>query len=149
MAGWPLNKGTEYYKLAAGKAKEVIDGVENHIYNYALLDEYSQVYSWEYNNKNKELLLGIYYNRDQTNQAAPLTDFLQDMAQGGWGDTNGEINGVIELRSTYSTFHRFHENRCNHFGGIASRARDMFRMYRYKDHFEYRKENPLPVTYLI
>ena len=32
-----------------------------------------------------------YYNRDQTNQAAPLTDFLQDMAQGGWGDTNGEI----------------------------------------------------------
>ena len=59
MAGWPLNKGTEYYKLAAGKAKEVIDGVENHIYDYALLDEYSQVYSWEYNNKNKELLLGL------------------------------------------------------------------------------------------
>lgn len=51
----------------------------------------ARVYSWEYNNKNKELLLGIYYNRDQTNQAAPLTDFLQDMAQGGWGDTNGEI----------------------------------------------------------
>ena len=25
MAGWPLNKGTEYYKLAADKAKEVID----------------------------------------------------------------------------------------------------------------------------
>ena len=30
-----------------------------------------------------------------------------------------------------------------YWGGIASRARDMFRMYRYKDHFEYRKENPL------
>ncbi len=29
-----------------------------------------------------------------------------------------------------------------YWGGIASRARDMFRMYRYKDHFEYRKENP-------
>lgn len=28
MAGWPLNKGTEYYKLAADKAKEVIDQVE-------------------------------------------------------------------------------------------------------------------------
>lgn len=25
MAGWPLNKGTEYYQLAAAKAKEVID----------------------------------------------------------------------------------------------------------------------------
>lgn len=92
MAGWPLNKGTEYYKLAAGKAKEVIDGTENHTYYYKLLDEYSKVYSWEYNNKNTELLLGIYYNRDQTNQAAPLTDFLQDMAQGGWGDTNGETS---------------------------------------------------------
>lgn len=53
--------------------------------------EYSQVYSWEYNNKNTELLLGIYYNRDAMGQAAPLTDFLQDMKQAGWGDTNGEI----------------------------------------------------------
>jgi len=30
-----------------------------------------------------------------------------------------------------------------YWGGLASRARDMFRMYRYKDHFEFRKENPL------
>ena len=45
----------------------------------------------EYNNKNTELLLGIYYNRDAMGQAAPLTDFLQDMKQAGWGDTNGEI----------------------------------------------------------
>ena len=71
MAGWPLNKGTEYYELAAGKAKEVIDGTEDGTYDYKLLDEYSKVYSWEYNNKNTELLLGIYYNRDQTNQSAP------------------------------------------------------------------------------
>ena len=34
----------------------------------------------------------IYYNRDATGQSAPLTDFLQDMKQAGWGDTNGEIN---------------------------------------------------------
>ena len=26
--------------------------------------------------------------------------------------------------------------------GFAPRARDMFRMYRYKDHFEYRLKNP-------
>ena len=91
MAGWPLNKGVEYYKLAAAKAKEVIDGADNGTYYYKLLPEYSQVYSWEYNNKNTELLLGIYYNRDAMGQAAPLTDFLQDMKQAGWGDTNGEI----------------------------------------------------------
>ena len=28
-------------------------------------------------------------------------------------------------------------------GGLTSRARNMFRMYRYKDHFEFRKLNPL------
>ena len=92
MEGWTINKGVEYYKLAAAKAKEVIDGADGGSYYYKLLPEYSQVYSWEYNNKNTELLLGIYYNRDATGQSAPLTDFLQDMKQAGWGDTNGEIN---------------------------------------------------------
>ena len=34
-----------------------------------------------------------------------------------------------------------------YWGGIASRARDMFRMYRYKDHFEFRKKNePIEVV---
>ena len=35
-----------------------------------------------------------------------------------------------------------------YWGGIASRARDMFRMYRYKDHFESRKLNkPIEVAH--
>ena len=42
MAGWPLNKGVEYYKLAAAKAKEVIDGADGGSYYYKLLPEYSQ-----------------------------------------------------------------------------------------------------------
>ena len=91
MAGWPLNKGTEYYDLAAQKAEEVIDGAENGTYYYKLLDQYSQVYSMAYNENNPEVLLGVYYNRDRTAQMIPLTDFLLDMKQGGWGDTNGEI----------------------------------------------------------
>lgn len=91
MAGWPLNKGAEYYQKAAGKALEVIEGVEKGTYYYKLLDDYKQIHSWAYNYNNPELLLGIYYNRDQTAQSVPLTDFLQDMKQAGWGDTNGEI----------------------------------------------------------
>ena len=92
MAGWPLNKGTEYYKLAAEKAKEVIDGVKNSTYYYTLLDKYKDVYSVTWNNKNTEVLLGVYYNREVGSlQNTPACDFLQDMAQGGWGDTNGEI----------------------------------------------------------
>ncbi len=91
MAGWPLNLGVEYYKLAAQKAKEVIDGVEDGTWNYRLLDEYKDVYSMKWNENNPEVLLGVYYNRDRTAQMIPLTDFLLDMKQGGWGDTNGEI----------------------------------------------------------
>lgn len=90
MAGWPLNK-TEYYRLAADKAKEVIDAVNGGTYNYRLLDEYRKVYSWEYNNSNPEVLLGVYYNRDRTANMSTVTDFLQDMKQAGWGDMNGEI----------------------------------------------------------
>lgn len=91
MAGWPLNKGVEYYELAAAKAEEVIDLVENKTYYYRLLDNYADVYSQAYTQKNPEIILGIYYNRDRTSQMMPLTDFLLDMKQSGWGDTNGEI----------------------------------------------------------
>ncbi|MGI6573979.1 MAG: RagB/SusD family nutrient uptake outer membrane protein [Fermentimonas sp.] len=92
MAGWPLNKGVEYYRLAADKAKEVIDGVENGTYYYRLLDEYKQVYSWEWNDKNPEVLLGIYYNREDTRfNISTVTDILFDQIQGGWGDSHGEI----------------------------------------------------------
>lgn len=91
MAGWPLNKGVEYYKLAASKAEEVIEGVDNGTYYYRLLDEYKYVYSMQYNDKNPEVLLGIYYNRDRTPTMSVLNDLLQDMKQAGWGDTNGEI----------------------------------------------------------
>lgn len=92
MAGWPLNKGTEYYKLAADKAKEVIDRVKDGTYYYQLLPEYKKVYSVTQNAQNPEVLLGVYYNRTVgALQNTPACDFLQDMAYGGWGDTNGEI----------------------------------------------------------
>ncbi|EJW96098.1 protein containing RagB/SusD domain protein [gut metagenome] len=91
MAGWPLNKGNDYYKLAAEKAEEVIDATDKHTYYYKLLDEYKQVHSIAYNYNNPEVLLGIYYNRDRTPNSIPLTDIPQDVIQNGWGDTNGEI----------------------------------------------------------
>ena len=84
MAGWPLNKGTEYYQLAAAKAKEVIDAAKKGTYYYKLLPDYKQVYSMEYNKNNPEVLLGVYYNLGidaLTN--APLADFLADYAYCG------------------------------------------------------------------
>ena len=93
MAGWPLNKGVEYYQLAAAKAKEVIDGVDNRTYNYELLDEYWKVWSITYNNDHPEAVLAVYYTRDlgMNSHTGVSPDFLFDMKQGGWGDTHGEI----------------------------------------------------------
>jgi hypothetical protein len=95
MAGWPLNKGTEYYQLAAAKAKEVIDGAENGTYYYTLLDEYWKIHSVEYNYNNPEVLVAAYYYNNgswaTTYNWSPIADVLANMAQGGWGDTNGEI----------------------------------------------------------
>ena len=56
MAGYPLNKGTEYYKLAAEQAKSVIDG--NGSYGFILNPEWKDVYSMG-NNYNMETVLGI------------------------------------------------------------------------------------------
>ena len=91
MAGWPLNKGTEYYQLAAAKALEVITAVENGTYNYALLEEFAKINSWEYNDNHPEALLSLFYNRDTQGQTWPCVAFLLDQAQGGWGDMQGEI----------------------------------------------------------
>lgn len=89
MAGWPMMK-TDYYADAAQKAWEVIEGVEEGTYDYALLENFSDIHSMKMNRSNPELLLGIYYNRDKTTNATPATDCLLEMP-GGWGDTNGEI----------------------------------------------------------
>ena len=91
MAGFPLNKGNEYYKLAANKAKEVIDGVNAGTYDFALLPEYKQVYSMKHN-YNKETVVGV--------NTSPSYDWWSDSefvltqlfeSQGGWGDSFGEL----------------------------------------------------------
>ena len=91
MAGWPLNQNDKY-ALAAQKAKEVIDGVNGGTYYYGLLSEYSQVHSWEYNYKNKEVIAAVYFNKDwgwEDNCMSSLCDILDEA--GGWGDSCGEI----------------------------------------------------------
>ena len=59
MAGYPLNK-TEYYALAADKAKEVVDAVKARNVQ-TLLTDWNKVYSYGEDNHN-ECILGIYYN---------------------------------------------------------------------------------------
>lgn len=91
MAGYPLNKGTEYYKLAAELAKDVI--TNNGTYGFILNQDWKNVYSMG-NNYNMETVLGI--NNDAKgwwDHDSPLSSCcrFEGLGDGGWGDAWGEI----------------------------------------------------------
>jgi hypothetical protein len=95
MAGWPLNRGTEYYRLAAEKALQVIDASENGTYYYRLYDEFWKIHSKQENRKNTEVICAAYYtvahgDGDGSEAARGAINDLQDISQ-GWTDTRAEI----------------------------------------------------------
>ena len=91
MAGYPLNKGTEYYKLAAELAKDVI--TNNVTYGFILNQDWKDVYSMG-NNYNMETVLGINNDAkgwwDHDSQLSSCCRF-EGLGDGGWGDAWGEI----------------------------------------------------------
>lgn len=92
MAGYPLNKGKEYYALAAEKAKEVIDN--NGTYGFYNDPVWNHVYSMGHN-YNKETILGIdnNWNSGSWDHDSELTSCcrFEGLGDGGWGDAWGEI----------------------------------------------------------
>lgn len=92
MAGYPLNKGKEYYALAAAKAKEVIDN--NGTYGFYNDPVWNHVYSMGHN-YNKETILGIDndWNSGSWDHDSELTSCcrFEGLGDGGWGDAWGEI----------------------------------------------------------
>lgn len=91
MAGYPLNKGTEYYKLAAELAKDVI--TNNGTYGFILNQDWKDVYSMG-NNYNMETVLGINNDAkgwwDHDSQLSSCCRF-EGLGDGGWGEAWGEI----------------------------------------------------------
>lgn len=91
MAGYQLNKGTEYYKLAAELAKDVI--TNNGTYGFILNQDWKNVYSMG-NNYNMETVLGINNDAkgwwDHDSQLSSCCRF-EGLGDGGWGDAWGEI----------------------------------------------------------
>ena len=91
VAGYPLNKGTEYYKLAAELAKDVI--TNNGTYGFILNPDWKEVYSMG-NNYNMETVLGINNDAkgwwDHDSQLSSCCRF-EGLGDGGWGDAWGEI----------------------------------------------------------
>lgn len=71
MAGFPLNKGQAYYKLAADKAKEVIDYANTHTSDIGLFTNYDDLHTVANNNRLEHLfevqyLSGVEENPLQT-----------------------------------------------------------------------------------
>lgn len=91
MAGYPLNKGTEYYKHAAELAKDVI--TNNGTYGFILNPDWKDIYSMG-NNYNMETVLGINNDAkgwwDHDSQLSSCCRF-EGLGDGGWGDAWGEI----------------------------------------------------------
>lgn len=91
MAGYPLNKGQEYYAKAAAKAKEVIDGVNGGRYDAIMDPDWKNVYSYG-NNYNKETILGLNFSPTKnwsTDSEFSSCNLFESL--GGWGDAWGEI----------------------------------------------------------
>lgn len=87
MAGYPLERGNEYYKKAADKAKEVIDGVEAGTYGLGLESEWKDVYSVANNWSNEQIVTISYYDvpGNMTSTQFVLCHRFASL-NGGWGD---------------------------------------------------------------
>jgi hypothetical protein len=100
MAGQPLNKGAAYYKLAADKAKEVIDyanatpGVIN------LFSTYYDIHNPAQNNK-LEHIFEIQYNADVA--ANPMDNYYPNFKAVTYGGQGGTGSSVPTL-SFYNSF---------------------------------------------
>jgi len=87
MAGYPLKKGTEYYKKAADKAKEVINGAAAVGRGF---DTYDNMWNEENpaNNLNKERLFSVYFVN--TNQLQSVTRCFYPAEYGAYGWISAE-----------------------------------------------------------
>ncbi|MDR2764211.1 MAG: RagB/SusD family nutrient uptake outer membrane protein [Tannerella sp.] len=114
MAGWPLNKGTEYYSLAAAEALKVIDGSENGTYHYELYDEYWKIHSKQENLRNRESVCAVIFSYadelgDGSDMARGGINDIQDICQ-GWTDSRAEIGFWVDFpegprkEATYATW---------------------------------------------
>ena len=95
MAGFPLNKGTAYYKLAADKSLEVIkDG------GFGLFDTYGELHSLATENK-KEHMFGIQY------LAAVATNPMQQLLLPNFKDVSAysdEVGSTVPTVNFYNSY---------------------------------------------
>lgn len=89
MAGYPLNKGADHYRLAAEKAKELIDN--QYKYGFRLLDHCADLWKPSLS-VTDEMVFRLMYNKTggNYNVCAPL--FGRPAPLGGWEAYCAELN---------------------------------------------------------
>jgi len=95
MAGYPLEKGQEYYQLAADKAEEVIDSGW-----YTLFDDYAYLHDREHKNKGEFILQAQYEGEVATNSITALI-IPERVNISAFGDEYGSLRPVNEFIETY------------------------------------------------
>lgn len=86
MAGYPLNKGAEYYTLAASKAKEVLDGGY-----YKLFDNYAYLHDRAHKNRDELIFQVQYLSGIKTNR---ITEFI---SPSGISKLTSELGTVVPI----------------------------------------------------
>jgi hypothetical protein len=95
MAGHPLEKGDEYYQLAADKAEEVIDSGW-----YTLFEDYTFLHDREHKNQGELILQAQYEGGIATNGITALS-IPENENISTFGDEFGSIRPVNEFIQTY------------------------------------------------
>lgn len=100
MAGWPLNE-TSYYRLAAGKAKEVIDNEE--AYGLGLMDDFAKLWTNASQNfdGNKEEVFALNFSGSGNNCNAVYGLSSMPMEEGGWCDYFPELTFFNDFPTGY------------------------------------------------
>jgi hypothetical protein len=103
MAGYPLNKGTEYYNLAIGKFEEVINNPL-----YSLVPSYKDLFDVTKAKNTSESLFEIQYKKGSpgnatgnpwNNSFAPRSSTNGEVAK--FGETRGENVPTADMASAY------------------------------------------------
>lgn len=96
MAGYPLEKGGEYYQLAATKAKEVIDNAGD----IALFDTYREVHDESLGNT-KEHIFSLQYN--DLVEANPMGNMFPNFKPVSYRGPSG-TGSTVPTRSFYESY---------------------------------------------
>ncbi|NSL90173.1 RagB/SusD family nutrient uptake outer membrane protein [Chitinophaga solisilvae] len=106
MAGYPLSKGAAYYKLAADKAKEVVDYANAHPQEIGLFPKYDDLHDAGNNNKLEHLFQVQYLNGVEENPLQsimlPNNSLPKDISAKGSG-----VGSEVVSPSFYTSFKKF------------------------------------------